>query len=123
MSLQIRWLRVVGGAVLIEVALFVVAVPLNMSENGRSVLLAVVVPLCVVAAFLGGWWVARGSEGLPLLHGLLAGALAALIYGALTWKVALPTAYIVANYLKLVAGAGGGAVAPLFPPKRSTLAK
>lgn len=122
MSQRIRWLRIVVGAVLIELALFAVAVPLNMSEGGRATLLALVVPLCVLVAFLGGWWVARGADRLPLLHGLLVGALAALMYGALTWKVTLPTAYVVANYLKLVAGAGGGLAAQLLTAKKHTLA-
>jgi len=122
MSQRIRWLRIVGGAALIELALFAVAVPLNMSETGRTTLLALVVPLCVFAAFLGGWWVARGVDRLPLLHGLLAGVLAALIYGVLTWKVTLPTAYVVANYLKLLAGAGGGLAARLLKPKKRALA-
>jgi hypothetical protein len=111
MLLRIHWLRIVVGAVLIEVALFGIALPLDMSANGRAVLLALVVPLCVIAAYLGGWWVARRADCLFLLHGLLVGALAALIYGGLTWKVSLPTAYIVANYLKLVGGAGGGVMA------------
>jgi hypothetical protein len=31
--------------------------------------------------------------------------------GGLTWKVKLPAPYIVANYLKLIAGAGGGLTA------------
>ncbi len=87
------------------------AIPLNLSANGRAILLALVVPLCVIATFLGGWWVARRAGGLLLLHGLLVGAVAALIYGGLTWKVSLPTAYIVANYLKLIGGAGGGVMA------------
>jgi putative membrane protein (TIGR04086 family) len=109
--LRIHWFRIVLGAVLVEVVLFVVAIPLNLSANGRAILLALVVPLCVIATFLGGWWVARRAGGLYLLHGLLVGAVAALIYGGLTWKVSLPTAYIVANYLKLVGGAGGGVMA------------
>jgi putative membrane protein (TIGR04086 family) len=117
-SLHIRWFRIVAGAMLIELALLAVAIPLNMSEGGRTALLTLVVPLCLVAAFLGGWWVARGAEQSRLLHGLFAGALAALIYAALTWRVALPTVYIVANYVKLIAGAGGGVVAQILRPKK-----
>jgi len=49
-----------------------------------------------------------------LLHGLLLGVVAALIYGGLTWKVSLPAAYVIANYLKLVGGAGGGLMAQLL---------
>jgi putative membrane protein (TIGR04086 family) len=109
--LRIHWFQIVLGAVLVEVVLLGVAIPLNLSANGRAVLLALVVPLCVIATFLGGWLVARRAGGLFLLHGLLVGAVAALIYAGLTWKVSLPTAYIVANYLKLIGGAGGGVMA------------
>ena len=111
MLLRIRWLRIVVSAILLETALLGIAIPLNMSANGRATLLALVVPLCVIATFLGGWWAARKADGLFLLQGLLVGVLAALIYAALTWKLSLPTAYIVANYLKLVGGAGGGIMA------------
>jgi len=108
---QIRWVRIVVAAVLIEVILLGTAIPLNSSETGRAILLAVVIPLCVLGTFIGGWWTARGAGGLFLLHGLLVGVIAALIYGVLTWKVSLPTPYIVANYLKLLGGAAGGVTA------------
>ena len=108
---QIRWVRILVAAVLIEVALLAIAIPLNMSANGRALLLILVIPLCVVGTFIGGWWTAQKAGALWLLHGLLMGVVAALIYGALTWKVSLPTAYIVANYLKLVGGAAGAVTA------------
>lgn len=111
---RIRWVRIIVAAVLVELALLAIAIPLNTSANGRAVLLALVIPLCVVGSFIGGWWTAQKAGGLFLLHGLLVGVLAALIYGVLTWKVSLPTAYIVANYLKLVGGAGGGVSAQLL---------
>jgi putative membrane protein (TIGR04086 family) len=109
--LQIHWWRIVLAAVVLEAVLLVIAIPLNMSANGQAILLALVVPLCFVATFLGSWWVARRAGRLFLLHGLLVGALAALIYAALTLKVNLPSAYIVANYLKLVGGIAGGVMA------------
>jgi putative membrane protein (TIGR04086 family) len=111
---RIRWLRIVVGAIAVEVVLLGIAIPLNMSDNGRAILLVLVVPLCVIGTFLGGWWVARRAEDLFLLHGLLLGALAAVIYGALTWRVSLPTAYVVADYLKLVGGAAGGLMARMM---------
>lgn len=111
---RIRWSRILVGAVAVEVVLLGIAIPLNMSDHGRAILLVLVVPLCVVGSFLGGWWVARKADGLFLLHGLLLGALAAVIYGGLTLRVSLPTAYIVANYLKLVGGAGGGLMARML---------
>jgi putative membrane protein (TIGR04086 family) len=109
--MRIRWWLIILGAVVVEVVLLGVAIPLNLSESGRSILLALVVPLCVIATFLGGWWVARRAGVFFLVHGLLVGAVAALIYAGLTWKVSLPATYIVANYLKLVGGAGGGLLA------------
>jgi putative membrane protein (TIGR04086 family) len=108
---QIRWVRILVAAVLIEVALLAIAIPLNMSANGRALLLMLVIPLCVVGTFIGGWWTAQKAGRLWLLHGLLVGVVAALVYGALTWKVSLPAAYIVANYLKLVGGAAGAVTA------------
>ena len=108
---RIRWLRIIVAAVLVEVVLLAIAIPLNMSANGRALLLALVIPLCVAGTLIGGWWAAQRAGGLFLLHGLLVGVLAALIYAALTWKVSLPAAYIVANYLKLPGGAGGGLLA------------
>jgi putative membrane protein (TIGR04086 family) len=108
---RIHWLRVILTAILVEVVLLVIAIPLNMSANGRAILLVLVIPLCVIGTFLGGWWVGRRTGSLFLVHGLLVGAVAALIYAALTLKVSLPTAYIVANYLKLIAGAAGGIAA------------
>lgn len=95
-------------ALLVEVVLLAVAIPLNLSAGGRAILLAAVIPLCVLGAFVGGWWTAQKSGDLFLLHGLLVGAVAALIYGGLTFRLSLPTAYVVANYLKLVGGTGGG---------------
>lgn len=111
---RIRWLRIAVGAIAVEGVLLGIAIPLNMSDNGRAILLVLIVPLCVIGTFLGGWWVARRAEGLFLLHGLLLGALAAVIYGGLTWRVSLPAAFIAANYLKLAGGAGGGLMARMM---------
>jgi len=110
---RIRWLRVAVAAVLVELVLLVVALPLNMSADGRAVLAAIVVPLCIAGTFSGGWWAVRKAGALFVIHGLLVGALAALIYAGLTWKLSLPTAYVVANYLKLAGGAAGGLAAQL----------
>lgn len=61
------------------------------------------------------------AEGLFLLHGLLVGAIAALSYGGLTWQVTLPAPYVVANYLKLLAGAGGGLMAQAMLRKKRAM--
>jgi len=110
---RIHWVRILLTALLVEVVLLAAAIPLNLSANGRAILLEIVIPLCVIGAFAGGWWAAQKAGELFLLHGLLVGAVAALIYGGLTWKMSLPAAYIVANYLKLAGGAGGGLMVQL----------
>jgi putative membrane protein (TIGR04086 family) len=110
-STRILWLRIVSGGVLVEVALFAVAILLYSVPNGMTALLYTVVPLCLIATFFAGLWVARKAGGRFILHGLLVGVVAALLYEAMSWKVTLPTAYIVGNLLKLVGGAAGGLVA------------
>lgn len=50
---RIRWLRIVGAAVLVEVLPISVAIPLNKSANGRAVLLVIVIPMCVVGTVAG----------------------------------------------------------------------
>jgi hypothetical protein len=54
--MRIHWLRVALAALVIEVVLLGIAIPLNMSESGQKALLTVVVPMCVFGAFFGGWW-------------------------------------------------------------------
>jgi len=119
---QLRWLRIVGAAVLVEVALIAIAIPLNRSSHGRAILMTIVIPMCMVGTFIGGWWAARKATGFFLIHGLLVGAVAALIYAGLTWKVSLPTAYVVANYLKLVGGVAGGLTAQLVLRQKPNVA-
>ena len=51
---RVRWLRIIGAAVLVEVVLLAIAILLNRSANGRAVLLDIVIPLCVVGTFIGG---------------------------------------------------------------------
>jgi len=114
---RIHWLRVVFGAVLVEVALFAVVLPVNLLPNGSTVLLYIVLPICLIATFIGGLWVARKAEGRFILHGLLVGVLAALLYVAISWKATLPTIYVVSNYLKLVGGLAGGMVAKRMATK------
>ncbi len=108
---QIRWPTVVLGAVLVELALFLVVLPMYLLPNGNIVVLYAVLPACLIGGFVGGLWVARRAGRLFILHGLLLGTVAALLYAAITWKQTLPTMYVVSNYLKVIAGVAGGIVA------------
>ena len=106
---EIRWVRILIAGIVAELALFLF-IPLNFLPNGQAILEIIVIPVVVIATFLGGWWAARKANRLHWLHGLLVGALAALLYAGLaaTQDQALPLIYVLANWLKLASGAAGG---------------
>jgi hypothetical protein len=108
---KIRWLRVLLGGFLVEVALIVVVIPISLLPRGQTILLYVVPPACLVMTFLFGWWTARRVDAAFMLHGTLVGVVAALLYIALTWGQTLPAAYIASHGLKVVGGAMGGVFA------------
>ena len=117
---RIRWLAVLLGALSVELVLFAFVIPLPFLPNGDGLILRTVIPVCFVVAFIGGVWIARRAGTLFVLHGLLLGLVAALMYAALTWNKSLPLAYVVSNYLKVVAGAAGGFVAQRMTAKGSS---
>ena len=53
-------------------------------------------------------WVGRGVASRFVLHGLLVGVVAMVIYVALTLARPEPVAYLIAHGLKLLGGAAGG---------------
>lgn len=104
---RIRWWWVLAGGLVAELALFLF-VPIQFLPGGETLLLYLVVPLCLLATGLAGYWIARKAGTANVLHGALVGVVALLIYLALTWTQELPAVYVVANYLKVVGGAAGG---------------
>jgi predicted alpha/beta-hydrolase family hydrolase len=109
---------VLGGGVLIELALIVVAVP--FFATGRpEVVSTVIVPATLVVAVLCGAWTARGTAA-PLLNGTLAGIAAFVVYVtiALVGLLAAPEradmtavlspAYLGSHLCKVLGGALGG---------------
>lgn len=115
---QIRWWWVLAGGLAAEVALFLLA-SIQLLPGGTTVLLFIVIPLCLLATGIAGWWVARKAGSAYLVHGVLVGVVALLIYGALTWSQPLPTAYIIANYLKILGGLVGGWYAGRYRARRA----
>jgi hypothetical protein len=80
---RIHWARVVVAGILIEVVLIAMTIPLVavfgeqfMAE--RAFLVGVPI-LVFVVGFLFGWWLGRKVPR-PMLHGLLAGIVATVIY-------------------------------------------
>jgi hypothetical protein len=107
---RLRWGWILVGGVVAELALMLF-VPIQFLPGGERALFYLVVPLCVIVTGLAGYWVARQTDDLRVLHGGFVGAVALLIYAALTWTVDLPAIYWVANYLKVAGGLMGGWVA------------
>lgn len=111
MRLPIRGALVLLGGLSAEAALFVIAIALYLVPHGSEVLLYVVPPACLVITVFSGYRVARAARTMLILHGVLVGCTAALIYIVLTWGKTLPAVYIVSHFLKVIGGALGGIIA------------
>lgn len=115
---RIRWGWVLVGGLVAEIALMLF-VPIQFLPGGETALLYLVVPLCLVATGLAGYWIARKANTAPVLHGGLVGAVALVLYAALTWNQELPAIYMLANYLKVAGGLVGGWAASRLAPAAS----
>jgi len=109
-EVKIRWMRILIGGFLAEAVLILLLIPVSM-KWGQPPLLYLAPAGSLVLCFLFGFWVGRGVKSRFILHGLLVGAVAAVIYLALTRLGPEPWAYVVAHALKLIGGASGGWVA------------
>jgi hypothetical protein len=113
------WGRIVLGGFLVEAVLMAVTIPLVM-WGGEALVPYLGVIGSLVVTFLFGWWVARRAPSRHVLHGLLAGAVAMVIYGAIfvvASRFAPPEAqgeplpliyYVLGHGFKLLGGALGG---------------
>ena len=107
--MSIQWGRIVLAAFLMELVLFAIAIPLNLSGEGR-VALYVIPPVALIATFVITVWVGRGIASKLVLHGVLIGIAGTLMYVGLTRGRPEPWQYLVANGLKVVGGAAAGVV-------------
>jgi putative membrane protein (TIGR04086 family) len=107
---RIHWRRILVGGLLAETALILAIVPLGL-RLGDAFLKYAAPPGSFITCFLGALWVGRRIQSRFILHGVLVGVVAALIYVALTRAKPEPLAYIVAHALKLLGGACGGLAA------------
>jgi hypothetical protein len=108
-SAGIRWGRIVIGAVLIETALIVAAVPLlgfvanpfapgAQGSGDFTIFFVTVTVACFVAGALFGWWVARPLSSKFVLHGALTGIVATGIYLGICSIPPTTIAAVVAGY-------------------------
>ncbi|HEY1239021.1 MAG TPA: TIGR04086 family membrane protein [Bryobacteraceae bacterium] len=105
----IRWGWVLLGGFVAELIVFAIVIPIAIFA-GQDSLLYAAAPASLIATFVCGWWVAKKATHRPLLHGLLVGAAAVVIYVAMSLARPEPLAYIIAHALKLVGGVAGGYV-------------
>ena len=127
----IRWGRVILGALLLEVALFVVLIPVAMVVNNPfftaadttstdfTTFFVLVSTACFVFGFLAALWAVRPVTSRVLLHGTLVGVIATAMYlglgmlqpGGLPPIVAAygPFVFYLAQGLRIAGSTAGGA--------------
>jgi len=124
---QVRWLRVVIAAFLVEVGLIVFTLPFILLIAEELVFRAVVPIACLVVPFVVAWLATRKLPDARVLHGLVIGIIATVMYFALvigTSSIAeaatvygLPM-FIVVNALRVVSAAAGGYAADRRSPAK-----
>jgi putative membrane protein (TIGR04086 family) len=107
---NIRWGWILLGGFLAELAVFLIVIPLSLLAGQKSLLYSAP-PASFVATFVFGIWVARKASQQRVLHGVLVGVGAMLIYLGITFGQPEPVAYVIAHVLKVLGGAAGGFVA------------
>ena len=114
---DIRWGSVLVSAALIEVTMIALWIPLR--QYGQNVVTAAVLVTSFVLPLLSAIRVSSRAQAHFVLHGVLIGAVAILMYLAMAEagrrfgppQGPQPFAYTVAHGLKLLGGALGGAIA------------
>lgn len=106
---RLRWGRVAIGGVCAELAVFAIVFPV-LHFFGQTAFLASILAASLLMPFLFALWVDRRVESHFLLHGLLVGLVAALVYLLAARGQPEPLLYKVAHGLKLAGGILGGAL-------------
>jgi hypothetical protein len=117
---QIHWGRVLLGGFLAELCVFAIVFPAR-ALFGQQAFLASILIASALMPFLFAVWVGRRIDSRFVLHGVLVGLVAALIYLGLAWGQPQPLLYKIAHGLKLVGGAAGGIVASRRKPAAATV--
>jgi len=109
-TVGIRWLRVLLAGFLAEILVIALVIPVSLLF-GKNALTYAAPAASLLACFLFAIWVGRRLDSRFVLHGVLVGIVALLIYVALTRGRPEPLAYLIAHALKILGGAVGGLVA------------
>ncbi len=106
-SAKIHWVRILIGGFLAEASVIAVVIP-TLLLSGQRAVAYVALSGSLVMCFLFALWVGRRVDSYLVLHGILVGVVATLLYVGLTRGRPEPTAYLVAHVLKILGGAAGG---------------
>ena len=121
MSNKLQWGRIIVGALLVEIALIIVFIPLLAVADIQTL-----IPFVVAGVFVFGfaitWCLARKVRSRHVLHGTLIGVIATVLYlllcmaqpdGGISAVVAMygPVVFVLANLLRIVGCAAGGLAA------------
>ena len=116
---NIKWWRVVIAAVLVEIGLIVTTLPFVPLLGDQAFFIAVPIA-CAVVPFVVAWLATRKLASAQVLHGLLIGLVATVIYFALVIggsSIAETTAtyglllFVIVNVLRVLSAVAGGYVA------------
>jgi putative membrane protein (TIGR04086 family) len=113
--------RILIGGFLAEGSVIAVVIPSFLLHGQRAVTYAALSG-SLLMCFLFALWVGRRVDLRLVLHGILVGVVATLLYVALTRGRPEPPAYLVAHVLKILGGAAGGFVAERRRKATSTAA-
>jgi hypothetical protein len=107
---DIRWGWVLLGAVLANVVVTAIIVPIAMID-GMERLGYVAPPAAFVGVLVVGYWIARKAPQRAVLHGLLVGLIAMLIYIPIELAGEVTFAHYLSSALKVLGGVAGGLIA------------
>ena len=109
--MKIHWIRAFVAALLVEAVLVVITIPITRVVSMEA-FVPFVGPVCFVVAFPFGMWAVKKAESGFVLHGVLVGVIATLMYlglvlqqlGSLAPVIALygPFLFFLANALKIL---------------------
>ena len=106
---DMRWGWVLLGALLANVAVTVLIAPVALID-GPERLAYVAPPASFVGVLFVGYWIARKAPQRAVLHGLLVGVFAVLIYVPVLLADEITFAHILSSALKVLGGVLGGFV-------------
>jgi hypothetical protein len=112
---SLRWGRILLGGSLAEVLLIAAVIPVYAAGGNEAIITAIAVGGSFLVFLPVAWWLGRTIER-PILHGVLMGVAAAVIYLAISVigrmvdpnAPPMPLIYYLGHALKLAGGAVGG---------------